>query len=286
MAGGSDVVNVPFFGDQRKEYLLAGGVVAGGYLIWRVVKKRSSAVASAGNTGAGAAAGMGTFVGYDATGAPVYENASGQDVDANGNPDTLVTPVGTAGGGGYSNPAPITVSGPQGGGAGSAPQTDQAWTAAVEQDLTGIGYDPQAVATALAQYLASQPLTSAQVTIIRTAWAYEGRPPQHPALPIVQQPAPPAGGGGGGGTAKKLPPVGTVIQVDYLVQGSGQTWKSIGEKHGISDQHLANNNNKPVTSAPTGIIKVPVLIKPGMTADSIAHDFGISTDHLLNMVGV
>lgn len=283
------MVNVPFFGQQRKEYLIAGGAVAAGYLGYKAWKKRGAASAPAATTAAGAAggtAGMGTFVGYDATGAPVYENASGQDVDANGNPDTVVTPVGTTGG--YQNPAPITVSGAQGGGAGSSPQTDEAWTQAVEADLTGIGYDPQTVATALAQYLASQPLTSAQITIIRTAWAYEGRPPQHPSLPTIAQQNPPSGGGGGGGggTQKKLPPVGTVIQVDYLVQGSGQSWNSIAAKYGISGAHLAENNGKAATSTPTGVIKVPVLIKAGMTAASIAASFGISEQHLLDMVGV
>ena len=160
------MVNVPFFGDQRKEYLIAGGAVVAGYLGYKAWKKRASGATPAAGAGApGGTNALGTFVGYDATGAPVYQNAQGQDVDANGNPDTVVTPVGVTGGG-YSNPAPITVSGAQGtGDAGSAPQTDEAWTAAVEQDLTGIGYDPQAVATAIAQYLASQPLTSAQVTI-------------------------------------------------------------------------------------------------------------------------
>jgi hypothetical protein len=283
MAGG-DVVNVPFFGEQRKEYLIAGGAVAAGYLGWKALKKRGSGAPS---TGAGALSGtaaQGTFVGYDATGAPVYQNASGQDVDANGNPDTVVTPAGTAGGG-YTNPAPITVSGTQNTGAGSAPQTDQAWTQAVEADLTGVGYDPQTVATAVAQYLASQPLTAAQITIIRTAWAYEGRPPQHPNLPTIAQQNPPAGGGGGG-TQKKLPAVGQVIEVDYLVQGTGQSWNSIAAKYGISGAHLAQNNGKAVTTTPTGVIKVPVLIKPGMTAASIAASFGISEQHLLDMVGV
>ena len=285
-----DMVNVPFLGNQRKEYLIAGGVVAVGYLVWkRRSAAKSSAAAGAASTAAPGATGPGTFVGYDATGAPVYQNAQGQDVDANGNPDTLVTPVGTAGGGAFVNPAPITVSGAQGGGAGSAPQTDQAWTSAVEQDLTGIGYDPQAVATALAQYLASQPLDSNQVTIIRTAWAYEGRPPQHPSLPIVQQQSggnPPSGGGGGGtgggGGNKPLKP-GTVLQLPWMVQ-SGQSWQSIAKQAETSVANVQASNPGVTTLKPGQVIHIPWMVQSGQTLQSIATQTLLNTDQVQQAV--
>lgn len=180
----ADEVNVPFIGNQRKEYLLVGGAAVAGYVLYRYWKARSAGTSTASTTAAATPA-VGTLLGYDAGGNPVYQGASGP-VDANGNPDTVVSTT-TAGTGAYSNPAGDSGStSSSGSSAGSAPQTDEQWTAAVESDLSNIGYDPQTVATALALYLSSQALTSAQVTIIRTAWAYEGRPPQHPSLNIVQ----------------------------------------------------------------------------------------------------
>jgi hypothetical protein len=187
----ADTVNVPFLGNQRKEYLLAGGGVAVLYFGYKWYKGRSSGTAGAagaGTAGAGTA-GQGVYAGTDASGAPVYTNTAGQTVDANGNPDTVANPAGTAGGG-YQNPAPITGTGlPP---TGTAPANDQQWTAAVEQDLQNLGYDPQAVATAVALYLASQPLTADQVNMIRQAWAFEGRPPDHPSLSTILSTAPPS----------------------------------------------------------------------------------------------
>jgi hypothetical protein len=141
----------------------------------------------------------------------VFLDANGNVVDANGNPDTIATPLGSPTGAtnGYVNPAPSGAVGLPA--TGVAPTTDEQWTAAVQQDLEGIGYDPQVVATAIANYLASQSLTAAQVTIIRTAWAYEGRPPQHPNLPIVQSTGttPPPSGNPGGPIQGGNPPTPT-----------------------------------------------------------------------------
>ena len=194
---------------SKQTWYVIGGIGAA-YVGYRWYKaKHTSANANAAVAGATP---PGQSVGVDPMGNPVYLDANGNIVDANGNPDTLA-PTGGTGPGTYQNPNPQPASGlPP---AGTAPTTDEQWTAAVVQDLENIGYDPQAVATALAQYLGSQPLTSDQVVIVRLAWAYEGRPPQHPSLPINQSggttpPPPPPGGGSGGGTPPPPPPGGGI----------------------------------------------------------------------------
>lgn len=281
MAG--DTVNVPFLGDQKKEYLIAGGAVAIGYLVYRRFKGASASAATGAAGATATSTGLGTFAGYDATGAPVYTNAAGATVDANGNPDTVVTPVGV-GGSGYSNPAPITVSGTQDTGAGSAPTTDQAWTQAVVQDLTGLAYDPQAVSTAIALYLNSQPLDTTQQMMIRTAWAYEGRPPQHPNLPIVPVQSPPTTGGGGG-TTTTLPTVkpGMSLSVPYNV-APGQM-AATAAKFGISEAHLLSvNPGKTGNETTTVVVNVPYLTTSADSLASLAAKFGISEQHMAQYI--
>jgi hypothetical protein len=186
MADGT--VNLPLVGNQRKEYLVVGALFATGYIVYRYRKAKTApatVAAGAANTGLVPA-------GQDASGNEVYYNAAGQLVDAQGNPDTLASSVSAGLGTGYTNPAPLGAVGTSS--TTTSPQTDEQWTAAVENDLEGIGYDPQTIATAIAQFLAKQPLTAQQVMIIRTAFAYEGHPPQNPSLPII------TGGAGGGPT--------------------------------------------------------------------------------------
>lgn len=83
------------------------------------------------------------------------------------------------------------------------------WAQAVEAGLTGLGYDAQAVGSAVGKYLLDLPLTSDQVTIVQTAVAEYGPPPvgthniiaggTAPPPPLVPPPAgtppPPAAGG-------------------------------------------------------------------------------------------
>lgn len=155
-------VDVPGVGGVDKRYVLAAVGTAGAYVVYRWWKARSAPV-------------------------PAAPGAASADT----------APAADAGGGGaYVNPAP----GAGGGSAsfdagtahGSAPTSDQAWTAAITADLTNLGYNPQTVAEALAAYLAHQSLTDAQVTIVRLAWAFEGRPPGEPNLAIVQGGSSPA----------------------------------------------------------------------------------------------
>lgn len=177
--------------------------------------------------GVGAAA---LYVGYRWYRAKSAPPAAAGPADGTGSPDAagLGAPgVGAPGATPYINPAPNRLGGASSGSstAGSAPQTDQAWTAAVVQDLQNLGYNPQAVAGAVAAYLASQPLTSDQVTIIRQAWAYEGRPPGHPALNIVQ-----------GGTDPGTTPTPTTPAPGTIPQATtGPITMNIGKGHNVGE---------------------------------------------------
>lgn len=93
---------------------------------------------------------------------------------------------------GYSNPGGIPL---QTADSTGVILTDAQWTQAAESALSGL-YDPSTVITALGSYLAGQPLTADQQIIVRAAWAIEGKPPEHPSLPIVPVQSPPASGGG------------------------------------------------------------------------------------------
>lgn len=268
----SATVNLPFVGTQRKEYLTVGVIFAGGYVIYRWRKAKTAAASAP----AASTAGL-TPAGQDASGNEVYYDAAGGLVDASGNPDTLASSVNPGGSATYTNPAPIGAvqTTPAGGG----PQTDEQWTSAVEQDLEGLGYDPQTVATAVAQYLASQPLSSNQVLIIRTAFAWEGHPPQHPNLPIVTGTGGGGGNGGGGngGGGKQLVP-GTVIRVPVLLK-HGMTLQSVAADNGISLAHL-QAENPGATGKEGTIVNVPWLIGSHDTLQSLASHFGISVQHL------
>jgi hypothetical protein len=81
-----------------------------------------------------------------------------------------------AGGDSYSNPAPGgAVPDPT---AGAAPRTNSEWTQRVTDDLVNVGYDITMIAATLGKYLDRKPLSTAEADIVRTAWAYEGRPPE------------------------------------------------------------------------------------------------------------
>lgn len=84
--------------------------------------------------------------------------------------------------------------------------TDAAWTQKVISDLEALGWNGQTVATALALYLSGQGLTTDQELIVRAAWSVEGKPPEHPSLPILPVQSPPTAGGGSGGTPTPAAP--------------------------------------------------------------------------------
>lgn len=61
---------------------------------------------------------------------------------------------------------------------------DASWSQAVVAGLSEIGFDPQAVSTALGDYLAGKPLTAAEAAIVYAADASYGLPPVNPP-PII-----------------------------------------------------------------------------------------------------
>lgn len=85
------------------------------------------------------------------------------------------------GGGGYDNPAPgAPVPDPT---AGTAPRTNAEWSARVSEALA-FTFDPGLIQTTVGKYLNRQPLVTSEQLLIRTAWAYVGRPPEGD-VPII-----------------------------------------------------------------------------------------------------
>jgi len=92
------------------------------------------------------------------------------------NPNT--TPTGTP------TQEPVPVSPPSGG--EEAILTDDAWLRITVERLTTAGWNTQAATIALSQYLARQPLTPAQIEIVRAGIGLSGRPPggQYAIIPM------------------------------------------------------------------------------------------------------
>lgn len=70
--------------------------------------------------------------------------------------------------------------------------SNSAWAQAATAGLTDVGYDGPTVSTALGAYLTGTPVTSAQATIINTAIAEYGRPPQGNLSVILEPTAKPS----------------------------------------------------------------------------------------------
>jgi hypothetical protein len=177
----ADQVRLPGIGEVDRRWLYAGGaLVAGivGYAWWQ--RSRGTAPAEAG---------------------PAIDPLTGLPVD----PQT--------GTGGYVNPRPV-----QSVIDGTNPdeiRTNVQWTQAVTDKLTLLGsWDAGFIATTLGKYLANQPLNPDEQALVRTAWAYAGKPPEGPAQFV---PAPTGGGGNnnpppGGGGGNNNPPVQGVYE--------------------------------------------------------------------------
>jgi hypothetical protein len=74
--------------------------------------------------------------------------------------------------------------------------TNAAWAQAAQAYLTGVGYDPQVVGSAIGKALNGQYVTAEEIGIWSAAIAFEGYPPQgYPGLNTT----PPGGQGGNGG---------------------------------------------------------------------------------------
>lgn len=88
--------------------------------------------------------------------------------------------TGSLGGGPYANPNPDASGSDLVDTPGGPPTTNEEWTQRVVEDLGAIGTDPGFVAATLGKYLGRQQLTTDEATLVRTAWAYRGRPPVNP----------------------------------------------------------------------------------------------------------
>jgi hypothetical protein len=133
-------VTVPGVGPVDREWVYAGGAAVAGIVAWAWWTRSRTSTVPA--------------VDQTAT-----ETGTDQEAD------------------GYTNPAPskstvIDLT--------SGITTNSEWTAAVTDSLTNLGYDPATISSVLGKYLASQQVTETEAELIRTAWAYAGKPPEGP----------------------------------------------------------------------------------------------------------
>lgn len=91
--------------------------------------------------------------------------------------DPLTGSQDPATGGAYVNPRPVNSTIDQ---TADVIDTNAEWTQAVTERLSIMFYDSTFIATTIGKYLARQPLTTDEADLIRTAWAYEGKPPDGP----------------------------------------------------------------------------------------------------------
>jgi hypothetical protein len=148
---------------------------------------------------------------------------------------------------------------------GTSFTTNAQWSQAVEAGLTGLGYDPLAVGSAVGKYLLNQPLTSDQVTIVQTAVAEYGPPPVGTFAIIAggSAPPPPSGGGGtpppggtgGGGTPPlgRLPaPVGVHLTIDGKT-GVRLQWGAVAGATGYVAQCKQGTAAGPTVNGPNHV---------------------------------
>lgn len=137
-------VKLPALGGVNKKVLIGVGVAGAGYIGYRYYqnyKANQDATATADTPG------------FDDTSQtlPVVDGGSDISGTSNGETDTTVD--------------------------GTEPTTNAAWTQEAEMYLEESGYDAQSVSEALGKYITSQPLTSAEQSIVSSAIAVAGYPP-------------------------------------------------------------------------------------------------------------
>jgi len=246
----------------RRQVYIAVGVVAviGGTAYYRKRKAASAAAASA-STGTAAIDPQTS-----------YPEGSPEDLAALA---ALAASAGTGGsyGGGsgvITTPTPVP---------GTGLTTNAQWEQAALDYLVNTVQQSDAgtISAALGAYLAGDPLTTAQVSIVEQANASQGQPPvaAPDGYPPHLRPLP-AGSTTGGGMQLK---VGEVLRIPYDV-APGQAG-NVARKFGISLQHLLNENPGK-TGHETSVVEylVPVQVSASMTLASLARDFGISIEHL------
>lgn len=109
---------------------------------------------------------------------------AGESSLAYSNGGTSTGPVGTA-----QDLQPVTSVG------GTTYASNSAWSQAVQAGLADIGYSPTDVSNALGRYLASEPLTAAQASIVQAGIAEYGPPPVGSYKVILAPASTPTGSG-------------------------------------------------------------------------------------------
>jgi len=149
---------------------------------------------------------------------------------------------------GYVNPNPVqsTVDSTTG-----TIKTNAEWTTDVIGKLGNIGMDASFVGTVLGKYLASQPLTLEEAAVVRTAWAFSGKPPQGPDNFTLS---------GGSSTPGVPPPHDPAPGTTYITK-QGDTIVGIAYYFGRAVQEILNANptmhqgiNDPLPAGMTVII--------------------------------
>lgn len=151
--------DVPVVGKVKKQYVIAAGALVAGIVGYAWWKRRAGATAPA-----------------DAVDGGLYaDTRTGSELPT----DT------------YTNPAP-NADGQSGTGIGGdsvwhAPSTDQEWAQQALERLSW--YEPGYTSAVVGKYLARQPTTPEEQTLIREAWAQIGHPPGNQPLITSSTPA-------------------------------------------------------------------------------------------------
>lgn len=158
-------VKLPGLGPVPKKWFLivgGGAVVTIAYVLYK--RKQTAAAAPATDTGTAALAGQPCV---DANGNPgVYDSSGTCQVDTSALGGYY---AGTGAGGVSGVTAPVPGTG--------GFTTNGQWTQQAEADMASTGVDPGVLAAALGAYIAGQPVTPAQQSLIDQAIAFEGYPP-------------------------------------------------------------------------------------------------------------
>lgn len=150
-------VQVPGVGQVPRKYALMGGAVVGGIAIYAYWKHRGSASSTATTPSTVDPNAVDPLTGL------TYGAEQSAGLSASGN---YVNPNPNASGSNTQNTTGVT--------------TNSQWTQAVVEALGNLGYDTTFVSTTLGKYLDKVALSQDEASLVRTAWAYEGYPPQGP----------------------------------------------------------------------------------------------------------
>lgn len=157
----AEEVKLPMVGGVRKKALLIGGVGAAGLVGFIYMRKRNTQASTTADTTSTDGTSQDPTQDYldpglqDTTGGPTYGQTGYID------PNTGNWVYGNTGTG------------------QAAATTNAAWSQMAEQFLIeNNGADPQALSAAIGKYLAGQPLTAGEISLVDQAIAVEGYPPQ------------------------------------------------------------------------------------------------------------